>query len=271
MSESVVRLERRRGFTVVQNEMLRDSRLSLKTKGLFAVMLSKPGDWEFSVSGLAHSNGVGRDAIRSSLVELEKAGYLVRERQAHGERGKFAGNVYILHEESCMPSPENPTAAEKVPSPDNPATVDRAPSPGYPAAADPAAADPLPDDPTQVKKDLVNITPYSPPERQSAKEAKRAQSDRLFEAFWAAYPRKVNKARAHTAWDKLCPDRKLCKVMGEALRRFTASPEWQKEGGAYIPHPATWLRNRRWEDEDIWTGGASNPLEGPEPPRWGWD
>ena len=111
-------------------------------------------------------------------------------------------------------------------------------------------------------------TPYSPTEK--GKPEQTAQ-DQVFESFWKAYPRKVNKARARKVWDKLAPDPALCGVMGEALRRFRASPEWQKEGGAYIPHPATWLRNRRWEDDDLWNGGPDLSPEEPEPPRYGWD
>ena len=28
------------------------------------------------------------------------------------------------------------------------------------------------------------------------------------------------------------------------------SRDWTKDGGAYIPLPATWIRGRRWEDEE---------------------
>lgn len=110
--------------------------------------------------------------------------------------------------------------------------------------------------------------PSSPPKRG---KGDKAGQERVFEAFWQRYPRKVNKARARAVWDKLAPDPALCRVMAEALRRFLASPEWQRDGGAYIPHPATWLRNRRWEDDDLWNGGPDLPPEEPEPPRYGWD
>lgn len=123
MGESVIRLERRQGYTVLQNEMLRDKRLSLKTKGLFAVMLSLPGSWQYSVSGLAAVTGAGRDAIRTSLKNLRETGYLTMERQSHGEHGKFAGSIYILREESISPCAENPaTAEEAAPQPDFPST-----------------------------------------------------------------------------------------------------------------------------------------------------
>ena len=95
MSDSVVRSGRRESFTVLYNSMITDKRLSLKAKGLFAVMMSRPEGWEFSVSGLAAFTGVGKASIRNTLAELEKVGYLVRE-QAHQKNGTFGGNIYIF-------------------------------------------------------------------------------------------------------------------------------------------------------------------------------
>lgn len=68
------------------------------------------------------------------------------------------------------------------------------------------------------------------------------------------YPLKKSKQAAIRAWDSLHPDDRLLAVMGHALQRQLASPEWQwkirEEGGQGIPYPATWLNGRRWEDED---------------------
>ena len=97
MEEGVVRSGRRDSFTVLYNSMITDKRLSLKAKGLFAVMMSRPEGWEFSVSGLAAFTGVGKDAIRNTLMELEQVGYLIRE-QGHKDDGTFGGNVYILQD-----------------------------------------------------------------------------------------------------------------------------------------------------------------------------
>lgn len=68
-----------------------------------------------------------------------------------------------------------------------------------------------------------------------------------FSAFWKFYPRGENKQRAVRAWDKLKPDDALIAVMGRALARQKASPDWQR--GIGIPHASTWLNGRRWEDE----------------------
>ena len=71
----------------------------------------------------------------------------------------------------------------------------------------------------------------------------------MFSRFWAAYPLKKNKERARRAWRRLNPDLELCRLMSDGLNRDKQSSEWRKDGGAYIPHPSTWLNGRRWEDE----------------------
>jgi hypothetical protein len=70
-----------------------------------------------------------------------------------------------------------------------------------------------------------------------------------FEAFWNAYPRKVAKQAALKAWTRLQPDGSLKAEVQKALARAKRTRQWTRDGGEYIPHPATWLNNRRWEDE----------------------
>ena len=59
MTESIIRIEQRRDFTVLQNEILRDRRLCLKTKGLFAVMLSRRGIGSFPFPACPRTRGLG--------------------------------------------------------------------------------------------------------------------------------------------------------------------------------------------------------------------
>lgn len=75
------------------------------------------------------------------------------------------------------------------------------------------------------------------------------QQEEQFTRFWAAYPKKVGKQAARKAWDKLKPDEVLIAQMLEALEWQRGTQSWQKDNGQYIPHPSTWLNNRRWEDE----------------------
>jgi hypothetical protein len=71
----------------------------------------------------------------------------------------------------------------------------------------------------------------------------------LFLIFWECYPLKVKKPKAQAAFLKLKPDRVLLDRMLAAIDRQLQSRAWRKDNGRYIPHPATWLNNKQWEDE----------------------
>ena len=80
-----------------------------------------------------------------------------------------------------------------------------------------------------------------------ATKTKKQQVKESFELFWAQYPKKVAKATAAAAWKKIKPG--LYDSIVKALRAQKASEQWTKEGGKYIPNPATWLNQERWNDE----------------------
>lgn len=71
-------------FTMVANDILRDETLSLKAKGMYAYLFSKPDEWDFSAERIMKESTDGRHAVLAALKELEDAGYLERERQASG-------------------------------------------------------------------------------------------------------------------------------------------------------------------------------------------
>ena len=71
----------------------------------------------------------------------------------------------------------------------------------------------------------------------------------LFDEFWVAYPKHVAKESARRAWDKLHADRDLLDALLSALEWQTRMEAWQRDGGRYVPNPATWLNGRRGEDE----------------------
>lgn len=77
----------------------------------------------------------------------------------------------------------------------------------------------------------------------------KGEADEGFAAFWAEYPRHVAKATAVRSWQKINPDASLQESIMDGLRRQKDSVQWQRDGGKYIPHPSTWLNQRRWEDE----------------------
>ena len=72
--------------------------------------------------------------------------------------------------------------------------------------------------------------------------------DAGFAAFWAAYQRRTHRKAAWDAWKRLQPSQAVQRQILEALGIQSASKQWA-EGLNFIPHPASWLRGRRWEDD----------------------
>ncbi len=70
-----------------------------------------------------------------------------------------------------------------------------------------------------------------------------------FDAFWNAYPKKVGKGAAEKSFKKLKPSGELLQKMLEAIERQRQSDQWRRDNGQYIPNPATWLNQSRWDDE----------------------
>jgi len=70
-----------------------------------------------------------------------------------------------------------------------------------------------------------------------------------FRRWWAKYPRKAGKGGAWKAWHKIAPSALVLDQMMTALDWQIASDQWTKDGGDYIPHPSTYLNQRRWMDE----------------------
>ena len=101
MSEFQFKSGRKKGFVILFRDAAQDARLTLESRGLFALMVSLPENWEYTVSGLAGKAGCGKDKIRRLLGELQRVGYLVRE-QSHDKSGKFASNVYVLQDEAPL-------------------------------------------------------------------------------------------------------------------------------------------------------------------------
>lgn len=74
-------------------------------------------------------------------------------------------------------------------------------------------------------------------------------ADDLFPKFWTLYPNKKGKAAAEKAWKKLKVTDDLFTLIAQGLAKQCASQAWLKDSGQFIPHPATWLNGKRWEDE----------------------
>lgn len=194
-------------FTQVANDVLNDSKLSAKAKGIYAYLYSKPEGWNFAIDRIKDDFSDGRLAINTGLRELEKEGYLLRQKEKTGRV------VYLLKSQmtkidirGIKPDDENRNLRK-------------------PQSAE---IDTISNKDTKVIKNINN-------------------KNISFDQFWSEYPRKTAKAVAQRAWIKIKPDEKLLNEILEGLRKYKNTDQWKDP--RYIPHPATFLNQRRWEDE----------------------
>lgn len=113
------------GYTVLPNQILRTREMSYKARYLLAQMLSMSEAWQYTVAGMAKVCGMGRDAVRTAMVELETLGYLVRSQSR--ANGRFSHNVYIIR--------EVPVEAEAAPAEAEPQVVSKEDDLAMPAAS----------------------------------------------------------------------------------------------------------------------------------------
>lgn len=111
---AVLRKEKKGNFTVIDNAIFKDRTLSLKAKGLLCTMLSLPDGWNYTIAGLVTLSSDGESAVRSTLRELEEAGYFRREQVR--ENGKIVDTEYVISEtKNCdFPLVENPLVENQV-------------------------------------------------------------------------------------------------------------------------------------------------------------
>src|SRR5262249_52047762 len=108
-----------------------------------------------------------------------------------------------------------------------------------------------------VGKQLLS-DPQNPPHSKKKKTLRAHQPDpeilAAFDDFYQAFPRHMAKQKALEAWSKLSPDAELTSLIMQATVRYAT--EVENTDPRYVLHPATWLNDKRWEDEP--QGGNAN-------------
>ena len=119
-------------FTQISNAILNDAELSLKAKGLYAYLFSKPDGWIYHNAVILREIKEGRDAFRSAIIELEQAGYIRRE-TIKNRAGQVEGVNITFINPADIPISEKPTQEK------------------------PRAENPTEEKPADIKKDFKNI------------------------------------------------------------------------------------------------------------------
>ncbi|PZP58294.1 MAG: hypothetical protein DI568_17235 [Sphingomonas sp.] len=274
---SIIRAPRpESNYYVLSKAISEDGRLSWAARGLLVYLLGKPDNWQVNVESLRKQTDgarirTGRDGLYALLAELEQAGYMSRQRQ-RGGGGRLSEVDYTVSEIPVPPRPSNPD-------------VDP-PHPAQPDTAQPDTANPTLTS-NDLKQELIGTTPQPPeggdgdqssPEGGSdllggktAPASKRArgepeESPAFVRFYTRVYPKREKRAEAARAWRSKGCEAIAEKIIAEVADRAANDPQWRKDGGRYIPHPASYINGRRWEDE--WQGRSGSSAADDDVPEW---
>lgn len=267
---ATIRIEKTKDFSIVSNTVLRDKRLSLRTRGLLVFMLSLSETWEYSIKGLAYATGESEGKVGMCLKELEKCGYLTRER-TRNSKGQMEGTNYTLWESPKVsdaekpslekPSLEKPSVENPVlekPSLENPGQINtnknnnkyiynNKPKQTQKNNTRACELQPIPfKSPAQIDREKRAVVGSAPPYTQE----QRAIAEEYFNQFWKEYPKKQGQVEARLAW--MCQNYSIETYIAiiKAVERFKQiRRDWQTEGGRYVPMPENFINNERWKDE----------------------
>lgn len=194
-------------FTMVPNALLTCPKLSMKAKGLYAYLYSKPDDYDFAAVRIAKESKDGRDGILSAMAELVESGYVSRKKMGSG---RVEYTIWVNPEQEFTvqePEQEKPTVGK----------AHRGKS-----------------------RSISNTDKLNNTELETTKS---------FEQFWDVYPRRIAKTKAEQSWNKIKMTPELLQKILTSVHTYRQTEQWMKDEGAYIPHPATWLNQERWDDE----------------------
>lgn len=258
-------------FTMVPNQILRDSRLSWGARGLMSFIVSQRAGYSISRSELIAASPMGRDGLKSLLDELCGFGYLEISQAREG--GKFGASVMIAKLPSVSYSePSTGLPLTVAPSTENPLTPLNTKvinntnlPPIVPRDAEvaqvtePLRADALTDYDELGTEAIVKIEHDTQQHWRKADEVVQVSNASIhqkpqnaplsdFEVFWALVPRRVGKKAAERAWRAVERRGEAIEAI-EGMRAYTAAFAQSGTDLKYVPYPSTWLNRRGWEDD----------------------
>ncbi|MFC8660758.1 hypothetical protein [Streptomyces sp. NPDC057199] len=136
-------------FTQIANGLFRETRISFKAKGLFGYISTHRDGWQVTVADLARHGRERVDAVTTGLQELERHGFLLRDRDRNPD-GTLGQALYVITD---LPALQNPSSG---------------PESGYPGLAEPVLADPGTKNTSAKKTNRQKTSPLRPCDRSTA-------------------------------------------------------------------------------------------------------
>lgn len=95
----------------------------------------------------------------------------------------------------------------------------------------------------------TDLSSFSSLKSEEGKESEKGEGATDFEIFWKSYPKRVGgKKNALRAWERAQDRPALAEILA-VLERSKQTEQWKKDGGQFIPYPATWINKGMWADD----------------------
>lgn len=224
-------------YTIISNNILRNTKLSWRAKGVYVQLASLPDGWDFSAKGLTALADDSEYATREALKELESNGYLIREQKK--ENGLFSGYKYTLLTSS--PCVDIPSADIRQTDNNN--------NMSYPKECLNICNMSYSKDKNKISKNKI-LKNSQENENSEPQVEFIDNTEYMFDRFWNSYPtskRKVNRKKCLSIFGNIKNLEQEFPRILEGLQAWKNSKEWRKENGEYIPMPQVWLNQERWK------------------------
>lgn len=236
---AILRVHKTSNYTIMSNYHFKEKEMSLKAKGLLSLMLSLPNDWDYSIEGLVSICKENETSIISTLKELKQFGYLVIRKLLPNE----TTSGRIEYEYDIYETPNQQKQDSKKQDLENLGVENLGLENQGQVITNNKIINKL------NTNNIYNIIE----EKEITKEKENVEivdkREMLFNEFWKAYPRKVNKNGAKKSFMRIPKLEQDFELIMNKLEDFKKSKSWQDNNGQYIPHPQTWINQKRWEDE----------------------
>lgn len=228
MQVQKIRRNKSKAYTTICNAVMKERGLSLKAKGLYALVMSLPDDWDFSIAGICAISKEQTSAIYSAIKELIEAGYCFRYQRT--EKGRFASYEYYF--------------SEKIDS-----TLEKLPHSDFPHTEIPHTENQH----TNITKDNNKDTKESINKNNVSNETSKVDA---FEVFWKTY-RNGSKQAALKAWNKLTD-----KERATAKDKVYEYLEYCKRSGRTLKDTSSYLNQKGFNEEWLVVPDSYKPANG---------
>lgn len=226
---SVIRINKTKDYTIMSNAHFKEKEMSLKAKGLLSQMLSLPENWDYSIAGLVAINKENESAIKSTLNELKKFGYLVVTKKMPNESstGRIE-YIYDIYEQPIEKQEQEKQGLENL-------GVD------FLGVENKRQLNTNKSNTNQLITNKLNTN--------NKNSVSQSQIEKEFNIIWNAYPRKQGKANAFKSYEKARKKGVEYQTILDGVYNYLTYIRVNKVGGRFIKQGSTWFNQQCWNDD----------------------